>query len=141
MHTDKMKTNFSIEDNYAVVKDGKHIDLHNNFDYCGFQDNDSEFKIEFKRTSGDWIKENEYCRLLFHCKKVSFKYLKNGDLEANQEDKVRLGEISFFPQSMRDINDSIITQAEPKENDDLIFLFEDGKVIRLSCELVELITE
>lgn len=40
---------------------------------------------------------------------------------------------------MRDINDSITYQKEPTENDDLIFLFGDGRVIRVNCEEVELI--
>jgi hypothetical protein len=135
-----MKTNFTIEDNYAVNKDGNHVDLHNNFDYSGFVDNESDFKIEFVKTSGDWVKENEFSSLIFNFKDVSYRFFEDGDSEANQEDKVRLGEISFFPQVLRDVNDSIVPQAEPKENDDLIFIFEDGKVIRLSCDFVELIT-
>ncbi|WMX13133.1 hypothetical protein [Aureispira sp. CCB-E] len=135
-----MKTNFTIEDNYAVIKDGIQIDLHNNFDYKGFVDNVSDFKIEFVKMNGNWIKENEFSRLIFNFKDVSYRFLGDGDSEANQEDKVTLGEISFFPQDLRDVNDSIIPQAEPKENDDLIFIFEDGKVIRLSCDFVELIT-
>ncbi len=135
-----MKTNFTIEDNYAVIKDGNHFDLHNNFDYSGFVDNESVFKIEFVKTSGDWVQEKDFNRLIFYFKDVSYRFFEDGDSKANREDKVRLGDISFYPQDMRDVNDSIVPQAEPTENDDLIFIFEDGKVIRLSCDFVELIT-
>ena len=101
MHTDKMKANFTIEDNYAVVKEGNHIDLHNNFDYCGFFEIENKFEIEFVKTRGDWVMENEFCRLLFYFKNTSFKYFEDGDSEANQENKLRLGEISFSPKNMR----------------------------------------
>jgi hypothetical protein len=33
-----MKANFTIEDNYAVVKEGNHIDLHNNL-LCIWENN------------------------------------------------------------------------------------------------------
>jgi hypothetical protein len=31
-----MKSNFKIEDNYALTYEGRHIDLHNNFNFSGY---------------------------------------------------------------------------------------------------------
>ena len=139
----KMKTNFKIEDNYAVQYDGYHIDLHNNFDFEGMAENSDgkEIRLEFKKSDGDWISEDEFTFLTFVLKDVTYKYLKDGDPVNYPEGSKCLGEISFFPSEMREMNDSIIPQQEPKETDDLIFIFEDDKVIRVNCKQAELIVK
>lgn len=42
---------------------------------------------------------------------------------------------------MREINDEFMTQSKPNENDDIIYLFENGKMFRFNCEQIILITE
>ncbi|XLS30539.1 hypothetical protein ACJD0Z_06865 [Flavobacteriaceae bacterium M23B6Z8] len=136
-----MKTNFEIEDNYAVQLNGMHIDLHNNFDFVGLTKNGKDITVDFKQTKGDWVKNDEFKKLNFEFKNVSYEYLENGDPKALKEDSERLGEITFFPANSREINDGIITQTHPNETDDLIMFFEDGKVIRLGCEEIKLMAE
>ncbi len=42
---------------------------------------------------------------------------------------------------MREINDGFMEHNKPNENDDIIYLFENGKMFRLNCEQIELIAE
>ena len=138
-----MKTNFEIEDNYAVQLDGYHIDLHNNFDFEGMSESrdGKEIRLEFKKSSGNWVKEDEFKSLTFVLKDVSYNRSKDGDPDAYPEDAKCLGEITFFPSEMRDTNNGIIPQKKPKETDDLIFIFEDDRLIRVNCKQAELIVK
>jgi len=136
-----METNFEIEDNYAVQLNGIHIDLHNNFDFIGLKKNGRDISVDFIQTKGDWVKNDEFKNLIFEFKNVSYEYYEDGDPEALKEDTERLGEITFFPANSREMNDGIIPQSKPKNNDDLMLFFEDGKVIRIGCDMIKLTVE
>ena len=136
-----METNFEIEENYAVQLNGTHIDLHNNFDFIGLTKNGRDISVDFKRTTGDWVKIDEFKNLTFEFINVSYEYYEDGDPEALKEDTEQLGEITFFPADSREMNDGIILQSKPKKNDDLILFFEDGKVIRIGCYMIKLRVE
>lgn len=138
-----MKTNFKIEDNYAVHYEGRLIDLHNNFEFEGMTDDvkNKEVALRFVKSSDNWVGAGEYQELTFLLKNVSYKHLEEGEKWEYPDDAKCLGEISFFPSELRNINDSIIPQGEPKEKDDLLFFFEDGRLIRVHCGEVELVVE
>lgn len=136
-----MKTNFEIEENYAVKLNGTHIDLHNNFDFVGLSKNGKNITIDFKTTNGEWIKSDEFKSLNFEFKNVSYEFYEDGDTEALKADTECLGEITFSPAESREINDEIVPQVHPRETDDLIMFFENGKVIRIGCEEIKLTTE
>ena len=57
-----MKVNFDIKDNHAIEIAGRHIDLHNNFDFVGFDYNiaDREIKLLWKKASGEWVDKKEF---------------------------------------------------------------------------------
>lgn len=136
-----MKTNFEIEENYAVQLNGIHIDLHNNFEFKEISEFDNNIQIEVVKSAGDWVYEYEFEKLTFLHKNVTFKNSANGDNSEFPEDENTLSGISFFPQSMREINNGFMEQKKPNENDDIIYLFENGKMFRLNCEEIELITD
>ncbi len=136
-----METNFEIEENYAVQLNGICIDFHNNFDFIELSKNEKNIIINFKQTKGDWVKKEEFKSLKFEFKNISYEYYEKGDLKAMKEDQEQLAEITFFASNLREINDSIVPQSKPKMNDDLIMFFEDGKVIRIGCEKIELTVE
>lgn len=131
-----MIVNFEIEDNYAVNYQGRHIDLHNNFELVSIRNLNDQIDIEFIQSKGDWIDENELKGLLFEFKGITFKYEQEG--EADSVDWKILGELSYFPSNLRDVNDSIVPQKIPKNDDDIIFFFENGKSIRINCKEIEL---
>ncbi len=136
-----MKTNFEIKENYAVQLNGVHIDIHNNFDFIGLRKHEKNIIANFKKTKGDWVKNEEFKNLRFEFKNISYEYYEDGDFKAEIEAHEELSNITFFPSDLREINDSIIPQSKPKTNDDLIMFFEDGKVIRIGCDEIELTTE
>ncbi|MBO0324388.1 hypothetical protein J0X14_18920 [Muricauda sp. CAU 1633] len=136
-----METNFEIVENYAVLLNGIHIDLHNNFEFKEITELKNDVRIVFTKSTGDWIHENEFEKLIFLHKNVTFKNSTNGDNSEFPEDKNTLSGITFFHKSTREINDGFMEHKKPNENDDIIYLFENGKMFRLNCERIELIAE
>ncbi|MFK8046562.1 MAG: hypothetical protein AB8B72_13780 [Crocinitomicaceae bacterium] len=136
-----MRSNFEIEDNYAIQLNGVHIDLHNNFEFVEILELGNDVQIVFLRSTGDWVHENEFQKLIFIHKNVNFKNSAIGDNSEFPEDENTLSAISFFPKTMREVNDGFMLQKKPNELDDIIYLFENGKMFRLNCEQIELVTE
>lgn len=135
-----MKVNFDITDNHALNFEGRHIDLHNNFDFVGFDYNvvGREIKLNWKKSSGDWVDKNEFSSLVLAHKAVTFLKVIDQDENSNYDDDSCLGEITFFPSTAREINDSIVPQSKPNDGDDIIYFFENGQRIRIHCEQIEL---
>ena len=134
----KMKTNFEVIENYAINFEGKHIDLHNNFDYFNFENNieKREIKLHFRKSNGKWIPETEINSLILIHKNANFLRIIEQDENSKFEVDCSLSEISFFPSTEREMNDSIIPQSKPKEKDDILYFFENGQLIRIHCEEV-----
>ena len=135
-----MKVNFDIKENHAIEIAGRHIDLHNNFDFVGFDYNvaDREIKLHWKKTNGDWVDKNEFSSLVLTHKGVTFLKVIEQDEKSTYEDDSCLGEITFFPSTTREINDSIVSQTKPTDGDDILYFFENGQLIRIHCEQIEL---
>lgn len=137
-----MKANFSITDSYAINYHGRHIDLHNNFNFDSYVFTIAERKLElfWTRSLGEWIDENELPRLTITHTNVFFVNIgyNNVAYEYPNDDKCLSG-ISFFPSSERTINDSIIDKSEPNEGDDIIYIFQTDHFIRVGCDKADLI--
>jgi len=135
-----MKVNFDIIDNYALTYEGRHIDLHNNFDFIGFEYNvaDKEIKLHWKKSNGDWVDKNEFSSLVLTHSSVTFLKVIDQDENSTYADDSCLGEITFFPSTAREINDSILPQSKPKNGDDIIYFFESGQCLRIHCKEVKM---
>lgn len=133
-----MKANFKIIENIAVELDGRYIDLHNNFDFEHLERASNGYRLLFKRTQGNWIRIDEFRQLTFEIANVNFEHFEKGDPKATKEDASCLRELTFSPSKLRSMNDNIVPQTEPKKDDDILFIFEDGKVFRFGCERIEL---
>jgi hypothetical protein len=135
-----MKVNFDIIDNYALNFQGLHIDLHNNFDFVGFdyKVEQRELKLTWNKTNGEWVDIHELSQIILTHTGVDYLKIIEQDEKSILQDDNTLGEISFFPSTSREINDSIIPQEKPNEFDDIIYSFENGQVIRIHCDRVEL---
>ncbi len=135
-----MKVDFEIIDNSALNHKGRHIDLHNNFDFAGFDYNvqNREFNLHWIKNNGEWVHKNELNELAIIHKEVTYLKITDQDDKSNFEDDVCLGEISFFPSTAREINDSIIPQLQPNGGDDILYFFENGQRIRIHCKKIEL---
>jgi len=135
-----MKVNFDIKDNIALKFEGHYIDLHNNFKFIGFDYNvnERELKMSWTKSNGDWVKENELSSLILTHKLITFLTITYPERKENFDDDKCLGEITFFPSSSREINDSMTNQAKPNDEDDILYFFENGQFIIINCEQVEL---
>lgn len=135
-----MKVNFNIIDNHIIEIAKRQIDLHNNFDFAGLDYNiaDREIKLYWKKSGGDWVDKNEFSNLVMTHKGVTFLRVIEQDEKSTYEDESCLGEITFFPSKAREINDSIVPQIKPNDGDDIIYFFENGQIIRIHCEQIEL---
>lgn len=60
------------------------------------------------------------------------------DEKSTYENDSCLGEITFFPSTAREINDSIVPQSKPNDGDDILYFFENGQLIRIHCKEIEL---
>jgi hypothetical protein len=135
-----MKVNFDITDNHALSIAGRHIDLHNNFDFVGFAYNaaDKEIKLHWRKSKGDWVDKNEISNLILTHSAVTFLNVIDRDEKSTHINDSCLGEITFFPSTAREINDSIVPQSKPNNGDDIIYSFENGQQIRIHCGKIEL---
>ena len=135
-----MKVNFEIEENYAVVLNKRHIDLHNNFKFLDFNKSSNGYYLNFIKSEGDWVNQNEFKKLTFNFINVKNHYIQESMNNDFPEDENILSTITFFPQDQKTNHFYYIAQSLPKENDDIIFVFENEKVFRFSCDKVELKT-
>jgi len=122
-----MTTNFELEDNTALQFAGRYIDLHNNFDFIGYDYNTSARQIILKwtKSNGDWVNENEFDSLQLIHSDVSFLTISYDNLhyEFPDDDKC-LSFVSFFPSVDRTTNNGFIEQIKPDEDDDIIYSSE-----------------
>ncbi|MGZ5244770.1 MAG: hypothetical protein ACXWD4_12685, partial [Bacteroidia bacterium] len=117
-----------------------YIDIHDDFDFIGInKDNENQVTLKFTKTTGSWVGIYEFSELEFIHKHVSYIYKEVGEVGASDNDKKILGEITFFPSSSREINTSLTSQEIPNKEDDIIYFFEDGKVMRIGCEEIEVV--
>lgn len=136
-----MIVNFEISDNYALNYEGRHIDLHNNFEFVGFDYNvpDRKIGLSWKKAIGSWVDQNELLTVsLIH---TGVTYLKVVEQDENSiyEDDCCMENITFMPSTFREENDSIIPQPTPNDGDDIMFIFENGQRIRIHCNRIECI--
>ena len=138
-----MTINFEIEEHYAFRQDGRLIDVHNCFDFEGYhyRTDIRELSITFMKSDGDWIKDHEYSKLVLIHTNVSFllSSYNNKDYEYPHDDKC-LSDVTFFPSSERETNDSVTLQSTPNEDDDILYIFQSEHFIRVHCEKIELVT-
>ena len=134
-----MKTNFTITDFSSITFEETHIDLHNNFQLQKMSQSGDTIQLQFKKSIGKWVHQNEFECLSFIHKSVTYSHFEAGDNSEFPEDEHTLSELSFFPSSNRETNHSVLDQEKPKKEDDIIYIFENGKVYRLMCEEIELV--
>ncbi|MDP4208553.1 MAG: hypothetical protein Q8928_07040 [Bacteroidota bacterium] len=135
-----MKVNFDIIDNHALNFNGRCIDLHNNFDFVGFDYNiaNRQLKLSWTKSKGNWVDKDELINLVLVHNSVTFLTITDQDENSSFEDDSCLGEITFFPSTAREVNDSIVPQQKPNDGDDILYFFENGQAIRIHCEQIEL---
>lgn len=133
-----MITNFEITENYALSFEGIHTDLHNNFDFVSYKYNvrDRNLKLSWVKSKGEWVNKNELPGVFINHESVSFLNITNQDDENKFIDAHCLSEITFFPSTLREINNSFTSQSKANVDDDVLYFFINGQFIRIKCERV-----
>jgi len=138
-----MTVNFEIIDFYALFYDGEQLDIHNNFDFIGYEYKFSgrELILKWIKSDSDWVSDYEFSKLTLIHSNVSFLNISydNNEYEFPGDDTC-LSEVTFFPSALRITNNEFIDQRKPNENDDIIYSFQSGHFIRVCCESVYLKT-
>src|SRR5687768_13100768 len=108
-----MTSNFQIEEHYALNYKGRHIDLHNNFDFigCDYDHGSRQITLKWTKSKGDWVKENEFDNLRIIHSNVTYLTISydNKEYEFPNDDKC-LSDVSFFPSEDRQTNNGVLLQ-------------------------------
>jgi hypothetical protein len=96
-----MRSTFHLDDVIALVAGTAYFDLHNNFDFVGYEYRPTEKKARFDwvRSDGDWVPEGLPARLALLFEGVSNFAAKRRDDEMPFTEDDCLSSISFLPQN------------------------------------------
>lgn len=126
------KTNFLIENNYALNIEGKHLDLHNNFDLIKLEYliTRNSFSLSWSRTNGEWVqpKDPEHIRIVFE--NVSFLKL-SPSTSWNHEDQKTLSFIGYLHPEDAELMDGCLDENEADSTYHMIISFQDGFAIKV----------
>lgn len=116
--------NFSIsKDNIGFEQEDNYFDLHNNFDFVGFEYDISKRVVEFHwvKGSGDWVPENSPNKIRLIVNDVVFLKVKERDSEMPFTEDDCLDIMGFVWNNMKDDMESYHSH-EPEENCTHLFL-------------------
>lgn len=128
-----MTTNFNITQNYAFDLNGRHLDLHNDFDFAGFSFDNSnrQLTLNWVKGEGDWVPTDNPNILVLTIADVTYlKILPRDEFYPFTEDTCMM-DITYYPSSERGEDDSIMDKNTPDASDDLIVKFQGGQIIRV----------
>ncbi|RYY60072.1 MAG: hypothetical protein EOO12_15600 [Chitinophagaceae bacterium] len=136
-----MIANFQIQD-FRTLRFGRRlIDLRQNFHFRGYNYDlqKAQVKLYWVKGSGNWIAAEELGAFtLLHENVTYFQVLLVAAAEMDADIRT-LSEVTFFPSAERDEHGHFINQATPGLNDDIIYSFVGGPVIRIGCAQVLLL--
>ncbi len=127
-----MSSNFALYQNHAIHFEGKHLDLHNNFDFEGFSyDLDKRaLVLSWKRTEATWVPADNPYKLTIAIYEVAFLKITPRASDAPFSEDTCLMDWTYYASSEREEDECSYEQEKPTENDDIIFKFQSGQIIR-----------
>ena len=131
--------NFNVGDDFiSVVKDGSYLDLHNNFDFVGYNYAvaNNEFQIIFNKASEDWASDVKVENLIFKFAGVLFLKIKGNDSTEDPDDEKCLSDIGFCAADLRNDMEFFLATNEFGDSYDLIFVFQTGQAIKIHSQEV-----
>jgi hypothetical protein len=132
-----MEVNFKIVDNIAISFNGNYLDLQNNFKLIDaiIKNNGKFMQLIFTKLDGDWVKKDEFSKIVMTFDEIDYLYDEPADPEAKEEDKNYIDDITFYPSIVRDVNDGIMTEPDYDQQNDIIFWFEDARLLRIHSKI------
>lgn len=134
-----MKINFKLIGNHSIKLEEHEIDLRDDFEleYFHYDVLRKEIRLHWKKAEGSWVKSKEISRLTILHKDVCFFSAEGQDEMSDIQSDSQLSELTFFPASLREMNESISPQEQPHKGDDILYFFENGQLIKIHCKEIE----
>ena len=134
-----MTVNFNIYENHAIHFEGKHLDLHNNYDFQGFvfSVEKRQLILNWKSTKADWVPRDNPLSLAITIHNVEFLKVTPRDGGMPFSEDSCLSDLTYFPSSERENDECIQAQQKPNDGDDLIFKFQNEQIIRVKGSSAE----
>jgi len=129
------KINFLVDSNYALDVGGRHIDLHNNFDFesIEYSIRQNRLSMTWAKVTGDWVQIDvpEYVKIEFD--NVVFLKIQTDSYDKN-DDKGTLSFIGYLHPEDVDLMDGCLDESEANSNYHMIIAFEGGLAIKIFSE-------
>lgn len=138
-----MRVNFQIGSSDELKLSGRSIDLHNNFDFLGFEyrTDDMSAILRWRKTDGEWVRPDELQSVTIEHRSVSFMKVTERDPDLPPTEDGCLSSVTYYPSSDREGNDGICERVLPEDHDDIVYTFQSGQTIRIGCKEIKLSTE
>jgi len=132
-----MITSFQIDRTIAITADNVCFDLHNNFDFIGFESSTAERKawLRWARGEGDWVSKNLAKRFSLVFTGVSNFSVRTRDVAMPFSEDTCVASIAFAPPELTD-NFTAICPEYRSRDEHLSVLFQSGAGVKVWAESV-----
>ena len=132
-------TNFNIDnDNIALLYKGQYLDIHNCYEFRGFQFDNliRTLSLTWTRSLEEWSNE-KICGFQLFFRQVNYFKVRERDSELPFSEDTCLSFIGFLGKDMRYDFDSFVPIENAKETDDLNITFQSDQAIKINSAIVE----
>jgi len=134
-----MRANFLLDENIAIVVNRLYFDLHNCFDFVGYEYRPSEKKarLEWKRSSGDWVAAELPSGLSLSFEGVADFAARRRSSALPSSGDGCVASIAFLPPELSE-NYSLTAPGYRSEEEHFSIEFQSGSGIKIWAESVTL---
>ena len=127
-----MRATFLIDHSYAVAVGESHFDLHNDFDFVGFEYRPSEktARLEWQGGTGDWVSKTLPCKLVLLFEDVTNLAVQRREDEMPFSEDSCVHSIDFSPPELADTFD-VTCPDYRSETEHLSIKFQSGSGIKV----------
>lgn len=132
-----MRSTFELDDTIALSVGAAYYDLHNDFDFVGYEYRPTERKARFDwmRSDGDWVAEGLPARISLAFDGVSNFAAKRRDDEMPFTEDDCVASISFLPKELAEEFEAICP-GHRSEDEHMGICFQSGSSVKIWAESV-----
>lgn len=130
-----MISNFEIADLIAICLKGQEFDLHNCFDFKGFnfEASSATIVLNWTKSEGEWVPQNYPDSIIIAHEGVTYLKVLPSDPNAYPKDQQCLNSLALVLTNERDNDEQFLLDRVPSKGHDIIYWFENGLAIRIGC--------
>lgn len=132
-----MQTTFQVSGTIDLVAEDREYDLHNNFDFVGYEYSPTakEARLSWRRGEGDWVPKDTPARLTLRFKGVTNLSVRRRDDEMPFTEDDCMASITFAPPEFADDFDSVFGGFR-RADEHLAIVFQSGAALKIWAESV-----